>query len=380
MSSNAVELRAAGLPARIGQATAVEQSRAVAEVQAAVIVAQQCPRSVSAAIRNMEETCRQPELAKRAFFRYSRGGDPITGASVHLARELARCWGNVQHGITELSRDDAHGESEMQAWAWDVETNTRSSNTFIVPHRRDTKQGVRELKDMRDIYENNANNGARRLREAIFSVLPAWYVARAESLCQATIEDGGGEPLPVRITKLVLAMEKLRVSPGRIAAKFGYASVDELTATDLAQLAVVYDSLKQGTVSVDEEFPAEGGLIKPDDLAPPQNVPPAQPSSPPAAPQVPPSTADAGGTRSYPALLGWIDERLDELGVTSPLDKLRAVSLITGKQVKSPRGITHDEAVKVADTLDAIDGPSKDGLLADLATKDDPRGEADDEQ
>ena len=148
-----------------------------------VIVAQQCPRSVTAAIEAMQEACCQYELATQAFFRFPRAGETVEGPSVHLARELARCWGNIEHGVTELRRDDLAAESEMQAFAWDLQTNTRSASIFIVPHKRDTKKGVRELTDMRDIYENNANNGARRLREAIYSVLPVWYRKQARWRC-----------------------------------------------------------------------------------------------------------------------------------------------------------------------------------------------------
>lgn len=108
------------MPTRIGQGTAVEQSRAAAEVQAAVVVAQQCPRNIQQAVAEMRESCRQPYLAERAFYRYGRGGSTVTGPSVHLARELARCWGNIQYGLVELRRDDEYGQSEMQAFAWDV--------------------------------------------------------------------------------------------------------------------------------------------------------------------------------------------------------------------------------------------------------------------
>ncbi|NUT48090.1 MAG: hypothetical protein HOV94_12385, partial [Saccharothrix sp.] len=121
----------------IGQGTAVEQSRAVAEVQGAIVVAQQCPRNIQAALGQMRDSCAQPYLAEKAFFRFNRGGKPVTGLSIHLARELARCWGNLQYGVKELRRDDAKGESEMLAFAWDVQTNPRNETTFIVPHQRD---------------------------------------------------------------------------------------------------------------------------------------------------------------------------------------------------------------------------------------------------
>ena len=108
------------------------------------------------------------------------------------------------------------------------------------------------------------------------------------------------------------------------------------------------------------------------------DVPPAQAATTPAAASAGPG-ADAGGTPSYDELLTYIGERLVQLEVTDAREQLRAVSLIAGTQVKSARGLKYEEAVKVADTLDAIDGPGPDGLLADLATAGDPRDEAGDE-
>ncbi len=241
-------------PSRIGQATVIEQSRAVAEVQAAIVVAQQCPRSMTAAIAAMTESCRQPALAERAFYRYARAGTSITGPSVHLARELARCWGNIQYGIAEMRRDDDGGQSEMQAYAWDVQTNTRSALVFIVPHRRDTRDGAKILVDMREIYENNANLGARRLREAIFAILPPWFTEQAKDLCSATLADGGGKPLPQRIADAIRTFDGLGVKLDQLERKLGRAS-DRWTDHDVAQLTVTWRSLQRGEVTIDEEFP-----------------------------------------------------------------------------------------------------------------------------
>jgi hypothetical protein len=259
MTTNAVDRvtnPAVPTPGFLGQATAIEQSRAVAEVQAAIVVAQQCPRNIQAALADMRDSCRQMRLAERAFYRYSRAGSTISGASVHLARELARCWGNVQYGIAELRRDDAGGFSEMQAYAWDVQTNTRSAQIFIVPHKRDTKQGVKSLVDMRDVYENNANNGARRLRAAIFSILPPWFVEEAEELCNKTLAEGGGKPLPQRIADAVKAFDGMGIAAERIEQKLGKPSA-KWTDYDVAQLLVTYKSLQRGEVTVDEEFPPQ---------------------------------------------------------------------------------------------------------------------------
>jgi hypothetical protein len=242
-------------PTRIGQGTAVEQSRAVAEVQAAIVVAQQCPRDVQMAVAQMRESCRQPALADRAFYRFSRAGGAVTGPSVHLARELARCWGNVQYGLAELRRDDEFGQSEMQAYAWDVQTNTRNSSTFVVPHKRDTKNGAKQLTDMRDIYENNANNGARRVREAIYAILPPWFVEEAKELCSQTLRDGGGKPLAQRIADAIKVFAGLGVTTDQLESKLDRPSA-KWTEHDVAQLAITFKSIQRGEITVDEEFPA----------------------------------------------------------------------------------------------------------------------------
>ena len=239
-------------PARVGQGTAIEQSRAVAEVHGAIVVAQQVPRDMDRAARDMLRSCGQKSLAEKAFFRYARGGSQISGASVQLARELARCFGNMQFGIVELRRDDQHGQSEMQAWAWDVQTNTRSSTTFIVQHIRDSRNGSTQLTEQRDIYENNANMGARRLREMIFAILPGWFTEDAVAACYRTLE-GDERELPERIGTSIKLFGELGIRESQLVQKIG-APVDKWTPADLAQLAVIYRSLKRGETSRDEEF------------------------------------------------------------------------------------------------------------------------------
>ncbi|MFH8752990.1 hypothetical protein ACH4GK_17655 [Streptomyces rimosus] len=256
MNQHIERMAPAGAPARIGQGTAVEQSRAVAEVQAAIVVAQQCPRNIQAAIDEMRESCKQKYLAERAFFRFPRAGTTVSGPSVHLARELARCWGNVQYGLVEMRRDDEFAQSEMQAFAWDVEKNSRNSSTFIVPHLRDTKDyGPVPLKELRDIYENNANNGARRVREAIFAILPPWFVEEAKALCEQTLRDGGGKSLNVRVADAIRAFEGIGVTSDRIETKLGRSSA-KWTEHDVAQLQVIFQSLQRGEVTAEDEFPA----------------------------------------------------------------------------------------------------------------------------
>ena len=248
--------RAAPAVRQASQATMIEQSRAVAEVQAAVVLAAQRPRDIQRAVAEMRQSCQMFRLAERAFFRYSRGDQQVTGASIHLARELARCWGNIDYGIKELRRDVSDGVSEMLAFAWDMETNTRLETAFIVPHVRDTRWGRKELTDQRDIYENNANNAARRVRECIFGVLPPWLTEEAKDLCHKTIEkgvSGNGKTLQQSIADCVTAFEALRITRKQMEDKIGRPAAEWIDQ-DVAALRVIFGSLKRGEMTVEEEF------------------------------------------------------------------------------------------------------------------------------
>lgn len=291
----AEHLRPVAGPNRVGQATAAEQSRAVAEVQAAVLVAQQMPRDVERALAEMRRSCSEPELADRAFYRYPRGGKTVTGASVHLARECARCWGNIDYGIAEMRRDDDYAQSEMRAWAWDQENNARAATTFIVPHGRDKDNGQRVvLTAYRDIYENNANMAGRRVREMIFAVLPVWFVKEAERLCRETIEKGDGTPLTRRIDAVVAAFAKLDVTLPRLEAKLGRAR-HLWTAFDVADLTVIGQSIKAGEVAIEDEFPIDPDRVTLQELqatAPPAPADEAPADAPPAPSDVDQALAD----------------------------------------------------------------------------------------
>lgn len=241
-------------PARVSQSTSIEQSRAVAEVQAAVVVAQQRPRTEPLALAAVVETCKRRTVAERAFYRFPRGNGHVTGESIHLAREIARCWGNLDYGIRELARDDVRGESEMLAFAWDLQTNTRVTNTFIAPHRRDRKDGGKILTELRDIYENNANLGARRLRECIFAVLPSWLIEEAKRVCDTTLEGDDTKPLAMRIADCIAAFDGIGIIVDQLETKLGRRA-QHWTTLDVVQLGVIFRSITRGEVTKDEEFP-----------------------------------------------------------------------------------------------------------------------------
>lgn len=271
--------------AHTGQATQIEQSRAIAQVQAAVVMARQFPRSQQRAIDQMLDACGRMELADRAFFKFPRAGQTVTGASVYLARELARIWGNIDYGLNELRRDDLAGQSELQAYAWDLETNARSARVFIIEHARDTKQGRKQLTELRDISDNNNNFGARAVREMIYAVLPQWFTDMAQQKCRDTLNNGGGKPLPLRIKEAVDVYAKAHVTKAQLEEKVG-APVDDWTHGDVTDLQILFKSLTAREITREEAFPEKSvtGEELTAQAKAPRNAalkqPPKSPSSP----------------------------------------------------------------------------------------------------
>jgi hypothetical protein len=261
------------------EATAIEQARSVAEVAAAVRVAQDNPRDESKALDRMRQACSQRSLADRAFYSLPRAGGRVEGSTVHLAREIARCWGNIDYGIRELRRDDEAGESEMQAWSWDQESNVRSSRSFIVPHARmvgSAKRGDKRrerLDDLADIANNNNSVAARAVRETIFSILPVWFRDEAEAIATKTINGGGdGKTLTQQIADAVKHYaDQFNVTAAQIEERLERPRA-EWTASDLAGLRVLAAEMSRGERHPDGEFPKPqkgGGKVTAEEIARP---------------------------------------------------------------------------------------------------------------
>jgi hypothetical protein len=199
----------------------------------------------------MQIACSSMALARKAFWAVPNRGQ---GSSVHLARALSQLYGNFQDGIHELRRDDDKGESELQAFAWDVERNGRTTRTFIVPHARMKGRQRVALDDLGDIYNNNANVGARALRECIFNRIPLWLREEAEDLCRQTLERGDGRTVPQRADDAVEAFARFHVKEQQLVERIGRKR-SEWTPQDLAVLEVIWRSIDQGETTADEQFP-----------------------------------------------------------------------------------------------------------------------------
>lgn len=239
----------------INQGTvAIEASRAIAEAQGKLVIAKRFPRDEVQAYAKAMEACQRPTMAEKAFYSFPRGGQTVEGPTIRFAEELARCWGNIDYGIKELSQDE--GKSEMQAYAWDLETNAQSVQNFTNPHQREQGKKMVTLTSQRDIYENNANMATRRLRSRILAILPSWFVEDAIAECKKTIAGKNDLPLSDRVKKMVVQFAKFGVSQEQIERRLK-RKVDTMTADDFVEYLGIFNAIKQGESKVADWFEAE---------------------------------------------------------------------------------------------------------------------------
>ena len=210
------------------------------------------------------EACQRPKMAEKAFYAFPRGGQTVKGPTIRFAEELARCWGNIDYGIKELSQDD--GKSEMQAYAWDLETNPvnagrnrkrkQSVQNFTNPHQREQGKKMVALTSQRDIYENNANMATRRLRARILAILPSWFVEDCIAECEKTLAGQNDTPLVDRVKKMVVQFARFGVTQEQIEHRLK-RKIDTMNADDFTEYIGIYNAIKQNESKVSDWFEAE---------------------------------------------------------------------------------------------------------------------------
>ncbi|WP_201752637.1 hypothetical protein [Sphingomonas changnyeongensis] len=348
---------------RIGAVANTDQQRAIAEVQAAMMIARANPRNEVGAMDRILNACQRQGLAEAALYSYSRGGSEITGPSIRLAEALAQNWGNIQFGIREI--EQRHGESVVQAFAWDVETNVRREMTFSVPHTRHTKRGSYKLEDPRDVYELVANNGSRRLRSCILAVIPGDVIDTAVQQCEATMR-AKADTSPEALQKMVNAFAEFGVSQHQLEARI-QRRFDTIQPAQIVALRKIYQSLRDNmSVPADWFDPAEGdaadeakstgneaakeALRKQTRARSPQSTETATPPAAAAGPSTssePVADGDRGDANDDRAEAVTLADALDQIDqATSPMDVNSRVSALLPGLTEEEGGVLRDRAVE----------------------------------
>lgn len=235
--------------------TAIEQSRAISETQAAMIVAQKFPRNENSAYNKIITACKRMSLAETGLYAFRRGGQMVSGPSIRLAETMARCWGNMSYGFREIGRTE--DSSEIEAFCWDMEANVRATRTFTAKHWRDTKSGGYAIKEERDKYEMVANQAQRRVRACILEMIPGDIVEAAEKECQKTLQGGDSRPIEDRVRDMLMAFKEFGITEPMIEEHLSH-SIKAIMPAELVKLQQIYKSIKDGVAPREDFFNIQG--------------------------------------------------------------------------------------------------------------------------
>src|SRR5690606_16214410 len=202
------------------------------------------------------------------MYSFPRGNQIVTGPSVQLAREIARCWGNIRFGLRVVSMDDQM--VHIRGYAYDAETNAyvEAEDKFSKLIFRRGRGWVQP--DERELRELVNRRGAILVRNCILQVVPSDIVEDAQRVVQETLRKAAqGEIDQNRddaIRRLALAFDGLGVSTEVLERYLGHP-LSAITAEEIAHLRGVYKSIVDGHTRTVDHFDLSNGRQQSDSNA-----------------------------------------------------------------------------------------------------------------
>lgn len=231
---------------QIVQVDAVER----ANVDSQVSTAKMYPRSIKRSIDNsIVMATMDAETAQSCGYALPRGGKPITGPSVHLAKIIVSNWGNMRTEAKVVQITDKQIIS--RGTAWDLEANVASA--FEVRRSIVDSKGRRYSDDMITVTGNAANSIA--YRNAVFSVVPKAVVDKVYKAAQKFITGdlSDEEKLIKRRTDAINYFnDEWGITETEVIKLCGKQTVNQIKADEIALLLGMVQSLKDGDTTVDE--------------------------------------------------------------------------------------------------------------------------------
>lgn len=243
-----------------------QQDKAAIDVQ--ISTAKAYPRNIKKSIENAIAIVGiDQETAKTCTYSVPRGGKPITGPSVHLAKILAQVWGNMRIEAKVVSIDARQVTSE--AICFDLENNLAIKAQV---KRSIVGKSGRFSDDMITVTGNAANSIA--LRNAILSVIPRAIVDKVYNTAKQAITGDISDATKLTAKKKQVfdgLKDAYEVTEKEALVAIGKASLANVTGDDLVILIGIAQAIKDGDTSVEQAFKgvkvsASAPTIDPDDL------------------------------------------------------------------------------------------------------------------
>lgn len=241
---------------QVVQVDAVER----ANVDSQVATAKRYPRNIKRSIDNsIVMATMDSETAQSCGYALPRGGKPITGPSVHLAKIVVSNWGNMRTEVKVVQITDKQIIS--RGTCWDLEANVASA--FEVRRSIVDSKGKRYSDDMITVTGNAANSIA--YRNAVFSVVPKAVVDKVYKAAQRFITGdlSDEEKLIKRRTDAINHFnEEWGITEAEVIRLCGKQTVNQIRANEIALLLGMAQSLKDGDTTVEDLMkPFRGGEV-----------------------------------------------------------------------------------------------------------------------
>jgi hypothetical protein len=241
-----------------------------AEIRAAITVAVKFPRKEDKAFEKLMRSCQRPSFAEDASYSFPRAGTDVTGPSIYLAREAARIWGNIRHGLNVIADDEEN--RTIEAWAWDLETNAKvfAQDSFRKLIYR--KKGGWVKPDERDLRELTNRRGAILKRNCILELIPPDLIDDARQMAITTLQKGVASDPEAARKKIILAFSQINVTPEMLESYLRHP-LAQCSPVEISELRQIYKSIADGNSTWSEyvepaKKEAEKGSINLSDLKP----------------------------------------------------------------------------------------------------------------
>ena len=221
-----------------------------ANIDIQVSTAKQYPRSISRCANNaVAIATMDKDTAQSCGYALPRGGKPITGPSVHLAKIIAQQYGNLRAEAKVVEITDKQVVS--RGTAWDLENNYAVS--FEVRRSIVGKNGNRFSDDMITVTGNAANSIA--YRNAIFGIVPKSITDKAYKAAQHLITGDLSDEeklIKRRDGAIKHFTDTYGITEEEVIKLCGKQTVNQIQADEIALLLGFAQSLKDGDTTVEE--------------------------------------------------------------------------------------------------------------------------------
>lgn len=221
-----------------------------ANVDSQIATAKQYPRDLRRAINNSVAMATMDiPTAQSCGYALPRGGKPITGPSVHLAKLIVSNYGNIRAEAKVVQITDKQVIS--RGTCWDLENNVATA--FEVRRSIVGRTGQRFSDDMITVTGNAANSIA--YRNAVFSVIPRAITDKVYQAAQHCITGdlSDEDKIIARRKKCIdYFKDEFGITEQEVVMLCGKKTVNQIKANEIALLLGITQSLTDGDTTVDE--------------------------------------------------------------------------------------------------------------------------------